>query len=402
MTLLLHIDPVTAPPLLGALGPGARHVSSLPELRSALKADPVLDLVVVGPDVDLELALDLASDQRLSRPALGVVLVRARVDSGLLTRALRAGVRDVVNADNLTVLADACERSRLLTRQVSGQDAQATAAAKRGQLVTVFAAKGGCGKTTMATNLAATLADGGRQEVCLVDLDLAFGDVAIAMQLSPSRTLSDASHLSGSLDEGAARSLVTHHSPGLSIIAAPMEPGTAESLPVRMVSDLLDVLKGMYDVVVVDCPPAFTDHVLAAFDRSDHFVLLATLDVPALKNLKLTLETLGMLGYARDSWHVVLNRSDAKVGLTVADVQKTLRHPIAVQVPSSRAVPSSINRGVLITLDQPGHPVSTAISRFARGLQAEAVVGGAHAAESVSPRRDKRGFGLLRRNEVIT
>ena len=307
-----------------------------------------------------------------------------------------------MNADNLTVLADACERSRTLTRQVSGQDAQATAATKRGQLVTVFAAKGGCGKTTMATNLAATLADGGRQEVCLVDLDLAFGDVAIAMQLSPSRTLSDASHLSGSLDEGAARSLLTHHSPGLSIIAAPMEPGTAESLPVRMISDLLDVLKGMYDVVVVDCPPAFTDHVLAAFDRSDHFVLLATLDVPALKNLKLTLETLGMLGYARDSWHVVLNRSDAKVGLTVADVQKTLGHPIAVQVPSSRAVPSSINRGVLITLDQPGHPVSTAIRRFARGLQAEALVGGAHAAKSVSPRRDKRGFGLLRRNEVVT
>lgn len=395
MTLLLHVDPSTAPPLLSALGAGARHVASLPELRSTLQADETVELVVVGPDVDLDLALDLAMTQRLTRPGLGVVLVRSRIDSGLLTQALRAGIRDVVKADNLTVLAEACDRSRDLTRQVSGRTPDLQDGSRTGQLVTVFAAKGGCGKTTMATNLAATLADGGRRRVCLVDLDLSFGDVAIAMQLTPARTLADASHLVGTLDQAAARSLVTQHSPGLDVVAAPMEPGAAESLPVRVVSDLLDVLKGMYDIVVVDSPPAFTDHVLAAFDRSEHFVLLATLDVPALKNLKLTLETLGMLGYAKDTWHVALNRSDAKVGLTVTDVQKALGHPIAVQIPSSRAVPASINRGVLIALDQPTHSVSTALRRFATTFHdgpPEVRAGRAHATG-----RDKRGLGLRRR-----
>lgn len=399
MTLLLHLDPATAPPLLGALGPEARLVGSPPELRAAIDAEPFVELVVIGPDVDVALALELASSYRVERPAMGVVLMRTRVDSSLLGQALRAGVRDVVKADNLSALAEACERSRALTRQVSGHAAATPNGRARGKLVTVFAAKGGCGKTTMATNLAAALSEGGRHSVCLVDLDLAFGDVAIAMQLTPQRTLSDASHLAGTLDEAAAHSLVLQHSPGLDVIAAPMEPGAADGLPVHVVATLLDVLKTMYDVVVVDSPPAFTDHVLAAFDRSEHFVLLATLDVPALKNLKLTLETLGMLGYDKDSWHVVLNRSDAKVGLTVSDVEKTLSHRISVQVPSSRAVPASINRGVLITQDQPGHEVSSAVRRFAASLLADDRTLDAGLTEA--PRRDKRGLSTLLRHHGV-
>jgi pilus assembly protein CpaE len=125
----------------------------------------------------------------------------------------------------------------------------------------------------------------------------------------------------------------------------------------------------LYDVVVVDTPAAFSDQALAAFDATDDFLLVATLDVPAIKNLKLTLEMLQLLGYPRDRWHVVLNRADAKVGLSVDDVQKMLNLPIAAQIPSSRAVPSSINRGVPLVYDAPGHGVSEAIRRLAKHLE---------------------------------
>ncbi len=138
-----------------------------------------------------------------------------------------------------------------------------------------------------------------------------------------------------------------------------------------MVADLLQTLKTMYDVVIVDTPPAFTDHVMAAFDASDHLALVTTLDMPALKNLKLTLETLDLLGYARERWHIVLNRADAKVGLSVEDVQKTLHATIAARVPSSRAVPASVNRGVALVQDAPGHPVSAALREFASSLTAQ-------------------------------
>lgn len=367
MSILVEADPLAAESLRAIIPGEVRVLSSFNELRQVVADDAVVDLVVFGASVELDLVLDFAAGQRLSRPALGVVLVRPRVDSNVLRAAMRAGVREVVKPDELSALADACVRSQELSRGVGVAESAVPASARRGRLVTVFASKGGAGKTTVATNLAVVLAAKGRRRVCLLDLDLAFGDVAIAMQLFPSRTIADALSLSR-LDSTAVQSLVTEHSPGLEVIAAPVDPGTHESISAALVGDLLDVLTASYDFVVVDTPPAFTEQVLAAFDRTDHFVLPATLDVPSVKNLKLTLETLDLLSYPRERRHVALNRSDAKVGLSAADVEKTLRTPIALHIPSSRAVPSSMNRGVPITLDEPGHAVSRKIRAFAEAV----------------------------------
>jgi pilus assembly protein CpaE len=199
-----------------------------------------------------------------------------------------------------------------------------------------------------------------------MDLDLAFGDVAIALQLFPSRTMADAVALSGRIDRTAIETLITPHSHNLDTLLAPLSPGAAETISGTTVAEVIRVAKTMYDVVIADTPPAFTDHVLATFDESDMLLLLATLDVPALKNLKLTLETLDMLGSPRDQRVVVLNRADAQVGLSVGDVSKMLGAPVAVQVPSSRAVPAAVNRGVPLVMDQPGHPVSQVFRGLAK------------------------------------
>jgi pilus assembly protein CpaE len=343
-------------------------------------------LVIVAPDVPLAEALELATAQRVARPSVGVVLVRARVDTSLLTSALRAGVREVVRVEDPVALRAACERSLELTAQFGAPPPPTTLVA--GHVVTVFAAKGGCGKTTVATNLAVASAEAGRT-VCLVDLDLAFGDVAIALQLDPKRTLSDAVPMVGHVDEMGIRSLTTSYRPRMDTVLAPVEPGAAEAIPASLVGELLAVLRTMYDLVVVDTPPAFTDHVLSAFDASDRFVLVASLDVPALKNLKLTLEMLDLLNFDPARREIVLNRADSKVGLTLGEVQDALGAQVSVQIPSSRAVPSAINRGVPIVVDAPGHPVSTAFKTLAARVAAPADA----PAGATSP----KSRGLLRR-----
>ncbi|MBK5306381.1 MAG: AAA family ATPase [Frankiaceae bacterium] len=366
--VLTHSVEVPAGDFLG-LGIPTTGVTSTPLLLAAL--DDGVVLVVIAPDVPLAEALDVASGQRVARPDLGVVLMRTKPDAGLLKTAMRAGVREVVGADDDAGLLEACQRSLELTAQLSVASAPAASPAPlvpavpvAGQVVTVFAAKGGCGKTTVATNLAVSVAEAGRS-VCLIDLDLAFGDVAIALQLDPKRTLSDAVAMAGHVDETGIRSLITPYRPHLDALLAPVEPGAAEAIPASLVGELLAVLRTMYDVVVVDTPPAFTDHVLAAFDASDRFVLVASLDVPALKNLKLTLEMLDLLNFDPARREIVLNRSDSKVGLTLGEVQDALGAKVSVQIPSSRAVPSAINRGVPIVLDAPGHAVSAAIRSLA-------------------------------------
>jgi len=249
-----------------------------------------------------------------------------------------------------------------------------------GRIVTVFAAKGGCGKTTLAINLAVALAKDGRR-VCLVDLDLAFGDVAISVQVNPARTIIDAVRMAGHVDTTGAASLLTRYRPGLDLLLAPVTPGDAEKIPPPLIRELLTVLRGMYDYVVVDTPAQFSEHVLIAMDASAHHVLLTTPDVPALKNLRVTLDTFDMLSYPADIRSIVLNRSDAKVGLTAEDVGRVARTPIAVQVPSSREVPVSINKGTPIVMDNPAHPVSQAIVRFAR----ERLQAGAAQSRSATP-----------------
>jgi pilus assembly protein CpaE len=200
----------------------------------------------------------------------------------------------------------------------------------------------------------------------LVDLDLAFGDVGISLALMPERSCIDLVAMLGNLDARGLASVVTPHESGLDVLCAPTNPGDAERITAASVIELLRVARGIYDLIIIDTPPAFTEHVLASVDSSDITVLLGTLDIPAIKNLRLVLDTLDQLGHSRESLVIVLNRSDAKVGLSASDVSATLDRPIAVEIPSSVAVPAAANRGDAIVVSSPKHPVSVALKTLAR------------------------------------
>ena len=177
---------------------------------------------------------------------------------------------------------------------------------------------------------------------------------------------------------------MTKHDSGLDTVCAPSQPGEADRITGATVGEMLRVARRLYDYVIIDTPPAFSEHVLAALDMCDVAVLLATLDIPAVKNLRLTLDTLDLLGHPRDAQVVILNRSDAKVGLHTEDVVAAIKQPIAAMIPSSSHVPASVNRGVPIILDEPKHPVSVALRAFADKY----IINAPASSLSASPRPD--------------
>lgn len=340
---------------LAGLASLVRPVTDLGSLDQALRADPAETVVVLGAGVQLEQAVDFSSWLRQQRPAVGVILLRADLEVDSVLAAMRAGVREVLSVDDEVALSEACRRyeQQQLPQPAGG-------AGRRGHVVTVYSSKGGCGKTTLAVNVAVQLARAG-QQVCLVDFDLTFGDVAITLGLTPKRTIADVAGLGDSLDELKVRSLITPYQAGIDCLLAPVAPGEAEKVHVSATTALLAVLSSMYDYVIVDTPSQLTEHVLAALDASHQQLLLTAPEIPALKNLRVTLDMLDLLGYDRAGRTVVLNRADAEVGLSTADVERVVNHPIAGHVPSSREVPISINKGEPLTVRSPEHPVASAI-----------------------------------------
>lgn len=390
MTILWDADPTAVERYRLALGGDIQLLETPAMVGRALQENRSLDLVVIGPDVPLDLACDLAESVRLDRPELGVVLIRHRLEVTSLSQALRSGVREVVAADDMTTLADSVRRSRELTARMAGH--VGSGGGPEGKIVTVFSAKGGVGKTTFATNLGAHMAMTNLR-VLLVDLDLAFGDVGISLQLLPKTTMMDVVAMSGHLDEQGLRSLITrHHASGLDTICAPTEPSDADRIPGHSITEVLRVGRRFYDVILVDTPPAFTEQVLAAFDVSDLMVLIATLDIPAVKNLRLTMETLDLLGTPAERRLVVLNRSDSKVGLRAEDVVAAIKQEITSTVPSSTDVPASVNRGVPIVIEEPRHPVTVALRHLADDY-IRPLVEHDHSNDEDGRRR---GLGLLR------
>ena len=362
MTILWDNEPGASDRYHFALGEVAL-LSSAPLVHRALDDDPRADLVVIGPLVNIDEASMLVESVRADRPEVGFILLRHRLDVTTMGQALRSGFREVIASDDAPALSDAVRRSRDLTAKLAGH--HGGTAAPQGRIVTVFSAKGGVGKTTLSTNLATHLALSGLRTV-LVDLDLSFGDVGISMQLLPTSSVHDAVAMHGHLDAEGLAQLVTHHQPsGLDVIAAPTDPSLADRVSAQVVTELLRVAAASYDYVIVDTPPSFTEHVLAACDVSSLLVLIATLDIPAVKNLKLALETLDALGSPRDSRVIVLNRADVKVGLRPEDVVQAIGAPIAVSVPASISVPASVNRGVPLVLESPRDPVSVALREIA-------------------------------------
>lgn len=367
MAILVERDRSLVSTFKSVLGEGTTTVASVEQVHHHLEEEKSEYAVVLGPTVDSAAAATLADEMRITRPSLSVILVRRRIDTTVLTDALHAGIREVVEDRDLSGLGAAVHRAFGLWQAMTASSDQPVHV-RRGQVVTVFGTKGGVGKSTLATNLSAAMAEGGRVKVCLVDLDIHSGDVAIMLQLSPTSTLADAGTLEHGLDPASIESLMTRHSDGLAVLAAPIQPHAADQLSAETVGRVLQLLVTMYDVVVIDTAGRFDDFALQAFDHSDTVLLMGTLDMPALKGLKLAVETFDLLNLPRAKWRLVLNRADSKVGLSTDEVEKTLKVKITTAIPSSREVPACINRGEVIVRAQPRHPVSHSVRHLAGQL----------------------------------
>lgn len=342
--------------------------ASLEALEEAGVPQPAC-VLVLGPSLASADRFRELGRLRQGREVTAVIVVE-QLSAELLQQAMRAGVSDVVSLPaEGTELIEAVQRAAagLDLRAVPSEPAPAEVDSgpreRRGRLITVFAPKGGAGKSTISTNLAVLLARRNEGLVALIDCDLQFGDVAVMLQLAPQQTVAS---VTDAVDgEALLGQLLTHEPTGLRVLPAPTDPAQADTIPYAAVKRIIDQLRQVCDTVVVDTANAFNDVVLGVLEESDQIVLVAGMDIPHIKNTKIALQTMRLLNIGLEKVTLVLNRANSKVRLDVAEVERAIGVRADCLIPSDICVPQSINKGVPVVIDAPRSGVAKALERLA-------------------------------------
>jgi pilus assembly protein CpaE len=372
--------------------------------QTALAKAKELHPDVILMDINMPVMDGIAATERLSLevPESGIVMISVQGEAEYLRKAMMAGAREyLVKPFAGDDLANAIKKvAELQGKRRRAQAAAETIPSAAGKMVAVFSAKGGVGKTTLAANLAVALAQEHQARVALVDLDLQFGNIGVLMDIAPPRTIADLVR-EKSLDAELVGSYLVDHPSGVKILPAPLRPEQAETVTGTHVNQILAVLRRMVDYLVVDTPQAFTETTLAVLDQADLILLLATLELPAVKNVKLSLDVMASLKYPPAKIRLVLNRYSDEIGLPREDLEKSLRFPVAARIPSDgRTVVTSVNKGIPFYLTDPKSKVALAVRDLAAqvvGAGAEEAAAAGAAGEGSARRRGGWVGGLLRR-----
>ncbi len=372
--VVVDADGVAQAEIAQQLGESVATFSSLHELSARLTGSPVV--AVLGPSCSDDATLASAAQLLRSHQELGTILIAQELSTSLLQQALRSGVRDVLAApiDNAQLLEAVGRVAVDLTparpsTQTPGSSEEMFdefSTGETGRVITIFSTKGGAGKSMLATNMAVILAQRSDRPVCLIDADLQFGDVAVMLKLAPAHTLVDAVANIDRLDEAMLRSLLTVHEPsGLLVMPAPLEPAFADQIGGPEMVQIVDTLRNFCSHVVIDTPAYFNDVVLGMIEMSDDVLLIAGMDIPNIKNVKIGLQTLRLLNTPMEKIRLVLNRANSKVKLDVSEVERTLQVTADSLLPSDVVVPQSINKGIPVVHASPRSGVARALEQLA-------------------------------------
>ncbi|MEL7655733.1 MAG: AAA family ATPase, partial [Bacillota bacterium] len=304
----------------------------------------------------------------LNRPRTHVILLVEFMDVDILQKAIKAGSHNIIefpaSPKEFAEYIKSVHHNET-TRINSLNEKQNIAWMSR--VVTVFGAKGGLGKTTIATNLAVKLAEN-RKKVVLVDLDLQFGDIHIFLDIEPADTISEYVQQVYTPNIDSVRSYMSVHSSGVHVLCAPKSPEYAELVTAEKVQSLIRVLRTYYDYVIIDTPPSFTDVTITAIESSSTILFVTGLDISILKNSKLSLSLMDSL-QQRDKVRLIVNRAVDMSSITVEDVQRIIGCPIWSKIPSDYKVAvTALNRGIPFVISSPGSTLSRSISVVADAL----------------------------------
>lgn len=362
-------------------------------IRLAKQLEPDLILMDINmPGMDGIAATEILITEV---PGASIIIMSVQGEQEYLKRAMVAGAKNYLtkpfSGDELVQALRQVYLNELRRKKVLKFEPRPS---ELGKVITVFSTKGGIGKTTIATNLAVTLAAKTGGKVGIIDADLQFGDVSLFLNLIPQATIADLVHDIDSLDDKLLQSYLASYNNNLKVLPAPFRPEQAETISGNHLATIIKTMRQSFKYIIVDTAPSFNETMLAALDAADQVLVISAMDLPTIKNVKLCLEIMENLGYTEEKVKLVLNRANSEGGMDVPEVEESLGRSFAATLPSDgKIVVSSVNRGVPFVVSNPEAIVSQGIVNLARMISGQMLHEDSQRSSGGVVHRLKRLFG---------
>ncbi len=352
--------------VVGAAASGREGI----ELATRLEPDIVL-MDINMPEMDGIAASEAISSQL---PNVQVVMMSVQGEADYLRRSMLAGAREfLIKPFSGEELATSIRRVHQLAAQrrvVFAPPPTSVVVAppvKTAKIIVVLGTKGGVGSSTIAVNLAVALREETKERIALVDANFEFGDIGVLLNLPTTRTIADLGGADADIDEELLEGIMTRHASGVQVLLAPARPEMAELVTPDVLKKALDVMKLMFDYVVVDLWKSFQESIIFLLDAADRILLVSTSDIPAIKNARLFFELSDALGYSQEKTIFILNKEDGRSGVNVKDIQASIKHPIrGVIGKDEKTTTFALNHGTPFVFGQRTLPISQSLFGLAR------------------------------------
>jgi pilus assembly protein CpaE len=326
------------------------------------------DCILLGLEEPLVRGLQTMDSVAEVAPDVPIIVYSSLADGSSVRRAMLAGARDYLGVplteEILTLsLRAVLDQEATRLRRLSGERSERQTG---GTVITIFGAKGGIGKTTIATNLATALCRETGESVVLVDMDTRFGDVAVMMDIPSEKTVTEAVRDIDKIDRGNIRDYLINHPAGVSVLPAPQNPAGWEIIGTGHIEKIVRVLSQTFDYVILDTPGTFNEVVGISLELATVVLLVTSMDVASIKDTVMALNMLRAWSFPEERIKLTINHSNQANSIREADVARTLDYEIFWQIPFDAAASRSSQLGQPVVLASPRSKVSQNLGELAR------------------------------------
>ena len=360
---------------------------------------------IILMDVNMPGLDGIQATERLAHalPSSPVIIMSVQGERDYLRRAMQAGAREfLIKPFSHDELVAAIRRvhelevrkNALAPKAQQPSAAPGVAAPALGEVFVVFSGKGGVGKTVISSNLAVSIAKETGSRVCLVDLDLQFGDVGVIFNIDHPRSITDLTESPESVDVENINSILADGPAGVKVLLSPLSPELADLVTADHIKAIFRELRKMFDYIIVDASSQLSETTLEVIEIATKILVVTSLTIPSIKTAKLALKVLESLEVNADEPVLVVNRVDSYGDFNREAIESNLRTKVAVQIPHDpHVVGTAITRGSAFVDLQPESETSRTIRELVSQLLPSAALAQAGSNGDDSGKRKRGLFG---------